>query len=92
MITAQQHKTLLFIEAYIERKGGVSPSIRDIARHLKHASTASSTRLLRGLEERGMIKRPHGRARAIEVAKPVSRFATFKFNDKTKEIEPMTSQ
>ena len=87
MITKQQRKALLFIEAEMERTGGVAPSVREIADHFHYRSPSMARRLLIGLEERGFIRRLPAKDRAIEVVKPVSRFATFKFDPKSKELE-----
>ena len=76
MITKQQRKALLFIEAELERTGGVAPSVREIADHFHHRSTTMARRLLIGLEESGFIRRLPAKTRAIEVVKPVGRFAT----------------
>lgn len=92
MLTHQQHRTMLFIEAYQARSGGVSPSVREIACHLGHKGrTEGVRRLLDGLEERGFIKRLRRRARALEVVKPVSRFAFMSFSDEAKALCPYAS-
>jgi SOS-response transcriptional repressor LexA len=66
MITKQQRKALLFIEAELERTGGVAPSVREIADHFHHRSTTMARRLLIGLEESGFIRRLPAKTRAIE--------------------------
>jgi len=86
MITQQQRKALLFIEAEMERTGGVAPSVREIAAHLRYRSTSQARRLLTGLEQRGFISRLPGKIRAIEVVRPVSRFAAFRFDVRTKSL------
>ena len=87
MLTKQQRKALLFIEAEMERTGGVAPSVREIADHFHYRSTTMARRLLIGLEERGFIRRLPAKDRAIEVLRPVSRFATFRFDRKSKALE-----
>lgn len=89
MLTHQQRKALLFIEAEVERTGGVAPTIGEIAQRLGYLSKTHALKLVLGLEERGFIRRMPNRARAIEVVRPVSRFAAFKVNDDTKGLEPM---
>ena len=42
MITKQQRKALLFIEAEIERTGGVAPSVREIADHFRDRNSLST--------------------------------------------------
>jgi repressor LexA len=86
MITKQQRKALLFIEAEIERTGGVAPSVREIADHFHYRSPSMARRLLIGLEERGFIRRLPAKDRAIEVVKPVSRFEVFRFDAKSKAL------
>ena len=90
MLTQRQREAMLFIEAEIERTGGVSPTIREIAEHLQYRSAQYAHRLVEGLEERGFIRRLPHRARAIEIARPVSRFAVYRFNPETKGVEVMT--
>ena len=90
MITKQQRKALLFIEAEMERTGGIAPSVREIADHFHYRSPTMARRLLMGLEERGFIRRLPEKDRAIEVLKPVSRFATFRFDPKMKSLRGRT--
>jgi hypothetical protein len=44
-------------------------------------------RLLMGLEERGFIRRLPAKDRAIEVLKPVSRFAAYRFDPERKVLQ-----
>ena len=60
--------------------------MREIADHLHYRSPTMARRLLIGLEERGFIRRLPAKDRAIEVVKPVSRFAPFSFDDRTKSL------
>jgi SOS-response transcriptional repressor LexA len=87
VITKQQRKALVFIEAELERTGGIAPSVREIADHFHYRSPTMARHLLQGLEERGFIRRLPGKDRAIEVLKPVSRFATFRFDARTKALK-----
>ena len=86
MITKQQRKALLFIEAEMARTGGVAPSVREIADHFHYRSPTMARRLLIGLEERGFIRRLPAKDRAIEVIKPVSRFAAYRFDPERKAL------
>ena len=86
MITKQQRKALLFIEAEMERTGGVAPSVREIADHFHYRSPSMARLLLIGLEERGFIRRLPAKDRAIEVVKSVSRFEVFRFDPKSKAL------
>jgi repressor LexA len=86
MITKQQRKALLFIEAEMERTGGIAPSVRELADHFRYRSPSMARRLLMALEDRGFIRRLPAQDRAIEVVKPVSRFEAFRFDTKTKRL------
>ena len=77
---------MLFIEAELERTGGIAPSVREIADHFQYRSPSMARRLLMGLEERGFIRRLPAKDRAIEVVKPVSRFEVFRFDAETKAL------
>lgn len=90
MMTTRQRQAMLFIEGYQARTGGVSPTMREIAEGLR-LSIGTRSRvhaLLKGLEERGFIKRIPHRTRAIEVLRPVSREQWFQFDNGKKEIVP----
>ena len=71
MITQRQLHLLRFIDAYIRRTGGVSPSMVEMADHLGIASKSAISSRLGSREKRGWIRRLHGRWRAIEIIKPV---------------------
>jgi repressor LexA len=87
MMTAQQRKAMLFIEAEVVR-GGIAPTVKELAAHMRYRSMNHAHKLLLGLEERGFIRRLPHRARAIEVLKPVSRFAYLRFDETAKELRP----
>lgn len=91
MLTQQQRNVMLVIEAELDRTGGVAPTLREIAKKLKRGKSQVQT-LLEGLEERGIIRRLPGRARSIEVLRPVSRRAFYCFDHETKELRPFASQ
>lgn len=87
MLTAKGHKALLFIEGYMARTGGIAPRVSDLADHMGGCrSKAAAQRLMIGLEQRGFIRRLPARARAIEVIRPVSRFAVFQFDNEAKTL------
>ena len=92
MITKQQRKALLFIEAEMQRTHGVAPSVQQIADHLHYRSTTMARRLLIGLEERGFIRRLSSKVRAIEVVKPVSRFEVFRFDPRAKALRRVSGK
>lgn len=73
--TPRQQELLSFIVGYQFDKG-CSPSFEEMAAGLGNIVLSGVHRLLAGLEERGAIRRLHGKVRAIEVVhlpKPVSR-------------------
>lgn len=71
-LTARQMDLLCVIHAYQLSHGGVSPSFAEI--RAAGFAQESISRLLRGLEERGWLRRLRNRARALQVlhAPPVS--------------------
>lgn len=66
MLTRKQHQLLLFINDHLSRHG-VSPSFDEMKDALTLRSKSGIHRLIRGLEERGFIRRLPHRARALEV-------------------------
>ena len=92
MITKQQRKALLFIEAEMQRTGGAAPSVQQIADHLHYLSPSPARRLLIGLQQRGFIRRLPAKVRAIEVVKPVSRFAAFRFDPRAKALRRVSGK
>ena len=67
MLTSRQRDVLVFIRAYQQRTGGVSPSCDNIAEGIGLISKGNVSRILTALEERGFIRRLSGHCRAIEV-------------------------
>jgi repressor LexA len=67
MMTVRQRQALKFLAD--EQAAGRSPSYEQIAAALNPPlrSKSNVTRLVRGLEQRGFIRRLPGRARTIEV-------------------------
>jgi SOS-response transcriptional repressor LexA len=80
---------MLFIERELQRSGGIAPSLSEIADHFHYRSPPAARSLLTGLEARGHIRRLAGRDRAIEVLKPVSRLAVYRFDELTKSLTPL---
>lgn len=82
-------RVMVEIERRLASSGGVSPSVRELAASIGARTSASKIHaVLCGLEARGLIRRLHGRGRAIEILRPVSMFAFFKVCDKTKTLVP----
>ncbi|MGV6820614.1 MAG: transcriptional repressor LexA [Parvularcula sp.] len=68
MLTAKQHKLLMFIHERI-LETGVSPSFEEMKAALDLKSKSGIHRLITALEERGFIRRLAHKARALEVLK-----------------------
>lgn len=68
--TKRQAQLLRFVHGYMLANGGVAPTHAQCVTALGLVSRANATRLFRGLEERGKIRRLSGRPRAIEVLDP----------------------
>lgn len=98
-LEARAGKLLTFIHAYIAEHGGVSPSFVEMAAAIGVRSKGHVFKLLNVLEDEGMIRRMHDRARALEVVhqismrpplvQPSGNAKFFVFNDETKELEPL---
>lgn len=65
--TQRQLALLRFIAGYLQAHDGVSPSIAECAGGVGLASKSGAIELLKGLEDRGLIRRLPGRHRAIEL-------------------------
>lgn len=91
MLTHQQRRAMLVIEAESDRTGGVAPTLGELAARLKLRSRTSAHRLVEGLVERGFIRRMAGMERALAVVQPVSRFAFLRFDDQSKTLRPYAS-
>lgn len=90
MLTKRQRECLLFIQDHLAVHGGVSPSVREIAAAMGFSrSNKTALGLLRGLEERGFIRRIPGRHRAIEVLRPIPIGQVFKWCDESKMLKPL---
>ena len=68
MLTKQQRKALLFIEAELQRTGGVAPSVRELADHFHYRSPTMARRRLIGLEERSRLRIDRSRALLPDLA------------------------
>lgn len=65
-VTHQQNQVLRYLRAYAA-ENGTAPTFDEIAAAVGLASKSGISRLLKGLERRGAIRRLPGRARAIEI-------------------------
>ena len=68
MLTAKQHELLHFIQERLDASG-ISPSFEEMKEALGLKSKSGIHRLISALEERGFLRRPPNRARALEVLK-----------------------
>lgn len=68
-LTPRQADCLKALTAH-EARTGAMPSVEELRRGLGLKSKSGIVRILRGLEQRGAIKRMHGCARAISVKEP----------------------
>lgn len=86
MLTYHQRRAMLFIEKEMARTGGIASTVREIANHFGYRSPTPARSLLAGREARGHIRRLPDLDRAIEVVKPVSRVAVYRFDERTKSL------
>lgn len=88
MLTHRQRAALLYIQSFQAERGGVSPTLREIALAVSGSRNVSVGKsLVAGLEARGFIRRLPGRVRAIEVLRPIEQ-QVYRFNTSTKRLEP----
>src|SRR5258708_3336578 len=78
IIYKRQRQILDFIRQYIETNGS-APTLRQIADSINVSSLATIHEHLQTLEQKGLIKRQHGKTRAIELLDD-------KFNPEKKSI------
>jgi repressor LexA len=71
VVTPRQKQVLDYIRHYNEQHG-VSPTLEEIGKHLHLGSLATVHKHLRGLEERGAIRRLPRQSRALEVIEPAT--------------------
>jgi DNA-binding transcriptional ArsR family regulator len=64
-----QARILEFITAYT-REGGICPSFQEIADGVGLATVSTVNYHLKILEKRGLVTRPHGQARSIQLCEP----------------------
>jgi len=66
-LTEKQGEVLRYIDMYVKKHGGRVPTLAEIATGAGVYSASNVRGVLRGLEERGYIRRLPNRARAIEI-------------------------
>jgi DNA-binding transcriptional ArsR family regulator len=66
-----QARILEFIEAHVS-KGGISPSFQEIADGVGLGTVSTVNYHLKNLEKLGLLKRPHGQPRSIQLCQPPS--------------------
>ena len=84
--TPRQAECLGFIGAFIETHG-FAPSTEEMRAHLGLASKSGVVRILKELQERGLIRRLRDRARAIEVVKGRAPLSTFTTDELVAELQ-----
>ncbi len=97
VIYRRQRQIMEFIQQYIQANG-VAPTLRQIAEAIGVSSLATVHEHLAALETKGLLKKRHGRARAIELTGPSIDFTSEKeigvpilgFIAAGKPIEPYT--
>ncbi len=82
-ITAKQSAVLNFVEHFIEEKG-YSPSYEEIAAGLGLKSVANVHKHVKHLLEKGLLSRPEGKSRALQVVveAPIGPRFTFESPDR----------
>lgn len=75
MLTRKQYLLLLFIDERL-RTTGISPSFDEMKEALNLKSKSGIHRLIKGLEERGFLRRLPHRARALEILRLPDNLAT----------------
>lgn len=68
MLTKKQYELLLYIHERLQ-ESGIPPSFDEMKQALDLASKSGVHRLIKGLEERGFVRRLPNRARALEVVR-----------------------
>lgn len=69
MLTPKQLALLTFVDGFIKANGGMSPTIREMAKAVGCKSHCSVHRLLSRLEERGFVQRTFYKARTVQILK-----------------------
>lgn len=72
MITRRASDLMRFIAGYQEKHGGISPSFSECSDALDFKTKSVVLRHMLALERRGIIRRLHDRARAIEILRNVT--------------------
>lgn len=91
-MTPSQRKCLLAIQRLIARLG-YGPSYREIAAEIGAVSKGHIAGLVRGLIERGYLRKIPNRSRALEVLTPIEeRVAYFVFDAEQKVLIPFSER
>ncbi len=68
MLTKRQKEVLDFIQSY-QKKRGISPSLKEIGKHLRLTSLSTIHHHLKSLQDKGYLFKEENRPRAISVSK-----------------------
>ncbi len=67
MLTEKEKRVLEVVEDYIHNKG-YSPTLEIISQALNYSNRASVMRFVKGLQDKGYLKKPEGKNKAIQLA------------------------
>lgn len=87
-LTRRQRAVLLAIQDGIARNG-VSPSYDELLITLGFKSKSGLTRISAALEERGAIRRIKGKARSIDVIRPIERLPMDAVSNAVQLLKPI---
>jgi len=85
-MTPRERALVGFIESYTEANGGVSPSVDEMRLGIGLASKSGVARLLRSLQDAGVLRRRPGKVRPYELAGS-ARLATISDADLLAEVD-----
>lgn len=88
-LTTRQREAMLYLQRFASQHH-VAPTMVEMAEGLNLSSKSSVVRLLRGLEDRGYIRRLAGKARAIEILKSVGGDSEHRCRDLVRIIAGFT--
>lgn len=77
-LTQRQQQCLDFLRSYIGEHG-IAPSFNEIAGALNLKAKSGVSRIINGLEERGVVRRVPNRARALEIVEPGTTYDPLTF-------------
>ncbi len=88
MLTKQQRNLLLFMDSHL-KANGIIPSYEEMQMAVNLKSKSGIHRLIKGLEERGFIRKLPNKARAIEILKLPEKIITKNGQEPTVNYLPL---